>query len=38
MLLIKVFTSWIFTLPLAGITAAGIFALFLPMVVDVPFN
>lgn len=35
-LLIKVFTSWIFTLPLAGITAAGIFAVMLPTVVDVP--
>merc|ERR1719215_1093067 len=37
LLLIKVFTSWIFTLPLAGITAAGIFAMLLPTVVDVPF-
>jgi len=37
-LLIKVFTSWIFTLPLAGITAAGIFAMLLPTVVDVPFT
>jgi len=34
----KVFLSWILTLPICGITAAGIFALFLPAVVSVPFN
>jgi len=34
----KVFLSWILTLPICGITAAGIFALFLPAVVKVPFN
>jgi len=33
----KVFLSWILTLPIVGVTAAGVFALFLPMVVDVPF-
>lgn len=35
-LLAKVFSSWIFTLPLTGITAAGIFGLLLPTVVSVP--
>lgn len=34
----KVFLSWILTLPIVGITAAGIFALFLPCVVEVPFQ
>jgi phosphate/sulfate permease len=34
----KVFLSWVLTLPIVGVTAAGIFALFLPTVVDVPFN
>jgi len=33
----KVFLSWILTLPIVGITAAGIFALLLPAVVQVPF-
>jgi phosphate/sulfate permease len=37
-LMMKVFLSWILTLPIVGITAAGIFSLFLPCVVDVPFN
>jgi len=37
-LLAKVFLSWIFTLPIVGVTAVGIFSLFLPCVVDVPFN
>jgi len=34
----KVFLSWILTLPIVGITAGGIFALFLPTVVETPFN
>jgi len=33
----KVFLSWVLTLPIVGITAAGIFALLLPCVVNVPF-
>jgi len=34
----KVFLSWILTLPIVGISAAGIFAMLLPCVVDVPFE
>lgn len=34
----KVFLSWILTLPIVGITAAGIFGLFLPTVVNTPFK
>jgi len=34
----KVFLSWILTIPIVAITAAGIFAFLLPSVVDVPFN
>jgi len=33
----KVLTSWIMTLPIVAITAAGIFATLLPTVVSVPF-
>lgn len=32
----KVFLSWILTLPIVGITAAGVFSMLLPTVVDVP--
>lgn len=34
----KVFLSWILTIPIVAITAAGMFAFLLPTVVDVPFN
>merc|ERR1740130_546046 len=33
----KIFFSWIVTLPIVGISAAGVFAMLLPSVVDVPF-
>lgn len=33
----KIFFSWIVTLPIVGISAAGVFAMLLPAVVDVPF-
>jgi len=34
----KVFLSWVLTLPIVGITAGGIFAIFLPTVVTQPFQ
>jgi len=33
----KIFFAWVFTLPIVGITSAGIFAMFLPTVVRQPF-
>lgn len=33
----KIFLSWVLTLPIVGVTAAGIFALLLPCMVDTPF-
>jgi len=36
-IMVKVFLSWILTLPIVAITAAGIFAFLLPCVVNVPF-
>lgn len=36
-MMLKVLTSWILTLPIVGVTAAGAFALFLPVVVETPF-
>lgn len=37
-LLMKVFFSWILTLPIVGISAGGVFQLFLPLMVGVPFK
>jgi len=36
-LMAKIFFAWVFTLPIVGITSAGIFAMFLPTVVRQPF-
>jgi phosphate/sulfate permease len=36
--LVKVFLSWILTLPIVGVTAMGVFALLLPTVVNTPFK
>jgi len=37
MMMLKIVTSWVLTLPIVAITASGVFALFLPSVVGVPF-
>ena len=37
-IMIKIFTSWIVTLPICALAMAGVFAFLLPCVVDVPFE
>jgi sodium-dependent phosphate transporter len=37
-MMVKVFLSWVLTLPIVGVSAVGIFSLLLPTVVDIPFE